>query len=360
MKLNKLEAIRGFAAVYVVLHHTFSKGLLIGGRDFSVFFRFGQEAVILFFLLSGFVIYYAYAQSRDKSVKTFLSKRFLRIYIPLLFVFITNYALVCLSAGARAPIDWWTLGGNLLMLQDSSFLKPGVICGPFLGNQPLWSLSYEWWFYMLFIGITVAAQKRAAAPRRSLLVYAMGTCAALTYLVYPNFLNRELMYLVIWWAGADMARLYIAGQAITLRSMRTPLLVLLVNVGILSINVMLHNHHATPGMSPFLELRHFAFALVTIVLAIAWKKLNWVGFRQTLGLFEPLAPISFGLYISHWFLIATAHYLDGLVGGQLLRFACYTVVCLCFSYLVERVLYVRLNRWIVTRLPKKTGLIVPA
>ena len=65
-KLTKLEAIRGFASVYVVLHHVFGKGLIIAGKDFSFLFRFGQESVILFFLLSGFVIQYYSAFRKTK------------------------------------------------------------------------------------------------------------------------------------------------------------------------------------------------------------------------------------------------------------------------------------------------------
>ncbi|MHB8209551.1 acyltransferase family protein, partial [Mucilaginibacter sp.] len=160
-KLKKLEAVRGFAAVYIVLNHSLPVPLMIGGKDFSILFRFGQEAVILFFLLSGFVIQCAFTLSADKSFKTFFSKRFLRIYIPLICVFITNYSLDALQSGAFLPIDFHSLAGNLLMLQNSSFfLKPYVTVGSFLGNTPLWSLSYEWWFYMVFFVIITKVHNR--------------------------------------------------------------------------------------------------------------------------------------------------------------------------------------------------------
>ena len=357
MKLTKLEAIRGFAAVYVVFHHAFSKGLLIGGRDFSVIFRFGQEAVILFFLLSGFVIRYAYERSKDKSFTTFFLKRFLRIYIPLLLVFAADYVLQSVYNGGAIPINWGTLGGNLLMLQDSSTLKPNVICGQFLGNQPLWSLSYEWWFYMIFIGIMLAVKK---TKRLSLYVYIAGTLSALTYLFYPNFINREVMYLVIWWAGSDLAILYLNRQKMTLGTMRVPLAALLVNMLILTLNVRMHNYHVSVGYSPYLELRHFSFALVSVLAAIGWNRLKWVGFDRTLGLFEPIASISFGIYITHWFLIVRAHYLDGIIQQPVLRFLLYTVGCLLFSYLLERVVYVWLNKRIMNAYFSRKALSSPS
>jgi peptidoglycan/LPS O-acetylase OafA/YrhL len=340
-KLAKLEAVRGFAAVYVVLHHLFSARLFIGGKDFSFLFRFGQEAVILFFLLSGFVIQYAYNRSGDKTFNTFFLKRFLRIYIPLTIIFFANYLVLVIEKKHFFSLDWLTLTGNIFMLQDNSFLKPNVICDPFLGNSPLWSLSYEWWFYMLFFVIQKNIRYHA-----SNIVYTVGTLSALTYLIYPFFINRELMYLVIWWVGASMATLISTKKEISVLTMKIPLIALLANVSILALNVKLNNkNNATIGVSPFLELRHFSFALATTVLAILWKRMKWFGFNNTIGLFKPFASISFGLYISHWFLIAKAHYLDFAINNIYVRLSIYTVICLLFSYLVERVIYTRLNRW---------------
>ena len=72
MKLWKLEAIRGLAALYVVVGHIYHDSFLI--------LRFGQEAVIVFFLLSGFVIEYSHHHSRDKSFKGYFTKSVTRIY----------------------------------------------------------------------------------------------------------------------------------------------------------------------------------------------------------------------------------------------------------------------------------------
>lgn len=192
-KFAKLEAVRGFAAIYVVFHHLFAKGLSIFGKDISFLFRFGQEAVILFFLLSGFVIHYAFSQSQDKSFITFFVKRFLRIYIPLVIIFITNFLIFYFNGYRFTFHDVQLLVGNLLMLQDIPALKPNVVCGPFLGNSPLWSLSYEWWFYLIFFAFRHYLRNNA-----SLYVYVIGTVSAVTYVFFPNFINRELMYLIIW------------------------------------------------------------------------------------------------------------------------------------------------------------------
>jgi peptidoglycan/LPS O-acetylase OafA/YrhL len=53
--LHQLDSLRGFAAAYVVVHHAH----LAPQSAFGNLLFFGQEAVILFFLLSGFVIHYS-------------------------------------------------------------------------------------------------------------------------------------------------------------------------------------------------------------------------------------------------------------------------------------------------------------
>jgi peptidoglycan/LPS O-acetylase OafA/YrhL len=50
-----LDAARAIAAIYVVIHHWATSNQLTNGP--GLIFRFGQEAVIVFFLLSGFVIF---------------------------------------------------------------------------------------------------------------------------------------------------------------------------------------------------------------------------------------------------------------------------------------------------------------
>jgi peptidoglycan/LPS O-acetylase OafA/YrhL len=81
------------------------------------------------------------------------------------------------------------------MLQDVISLKPNVISAVYMGNGVLWSLSYEWWFYMLFI---VLSNNIAPSKINSWVTISTIT-AAITYLIYPFFLNRIVMYFAIWW-----------------------------------------------------------------------------------------------------------------------------------------------------------------
>jgi peptidoglycan/LPS O-acetylase OafA/YrhL len=76
-KFLRLDAARGFVALYVVLGHSLYDKL----GPFEPAIRFGQEAVMAFFIISGFVI--KWTTSKIASVTDFRSyffKRFARIY----------------------------------------------------------------------------------------------------------------------------------------------------------------------------------------------------------------------------------------------------------------------------------------
>jgi peptidoglycan/LPS O-acetylase OafA/YrhL len=344
-KLNKLEAIRGFTAIYVIIGHTLKKGIIIGGTDFSFFFKFGQEAVILFFILSGFVIEYSFSKSKDKSFKTYFFKRFLRIYLPLFCVYLLNFFLFFFNSPNTINIDWYNLLGNVFMLQDMSSLKPNVITTPFLGNLPLWSLSYEWWFYMLYFPIVIFIKEKSSS-----FVYILGIISALTYILYPNFINRELSYFVIWWGGVVLARCYAESNEIKLSDLKKLILVLFIIIIILSLNAILNYDGKSIGISPILEIRHFIFSLLLILAAVKWYKMKWIGFNFTFGIFKNAAPISYCLYISHYFLISNANYLDNVIPNSSIKLIIYILNCIIVSYLIERVIYPQINKYLMKKL----------
>ncbi|WP_303317681.1 acyltransferase [Flavivirga abyssicola] len=79
-RIKELDALRGIAALFVVLFHFTHNYRLTFGYDFSEKFDFiyGHYGVQLFFVISGFVIFMSL--HNVKSVGDFLFKRFLRLY----------------------------------------------------------------------------------------------------------------------------------------------------------------------------------------------------------------------------------------------------------------------------------------
>ena len=195
-----LNGIRGLAALYVLIGHArwllwegYNGGYLLHPKNYNLLtkilvyvlaiFGKGHDAVILFFVLSGFVIHYSnIKQNKNKiDLTDYFKRRFLRIYPPLIFcmvltlvldltgkyifgysIYLQRTPVPLINANIISNLNWPTAIGNLLMVQN--------VYTPVWGtNGPLWSLMYEWWFYMLYPFI---------------------------FYVYKN--NRLLSYAVVW------------------------------------------------------------------------------------------------------------------------------------------------------------------
>lgn len=337
-KLEKLDALRGMAALYVVIHHTVSNSTTFFGSNIGYLFRFGEEAVILFFLLSGFVINFSFVKARDKTFKTYFFKRATRIYIPLLIVMLLGYFIECYNAGEAVNAYPKDLLLNLLMLQDISSLKPNVVVDPYMHNSPLWSLSYEWWFYMLYFLI----QKFVLTDnRKDIFVFSVSIISALTYVYFPIFLPRLLMYMGIWWLGVILSNKYMKSEEITLRSTVMPLsgiftVFLICGFGVY--RASLSGALNGMGVHPVLEMRDQFSALVIIAFGIFWKSRKWILFDKIVKPFLVFAPISYVVYISHYYFVVDAHYFS-FITNQTLEFIAYLVAMLAFSYIVEIIIY---------------------
>jgi peptidoglycan/LPS O-acetylase OafA/YrhL len=346
-RLVRLEALRGFAAFYVVLFHLLPPKFYLFGLNIGMLFRFGPESVIVFFVLSGFVIKYTYEKSRDKSFWYYFTRRFIRLYIPLLFIFLMGYLIKCYSEGAMTNPELTTLLGNLFMLQDVITLKPHVLSGTYMGNGVLWSLSYEWWFYMLFFLLV----SKIKADKLNKLVSILTITAAFSYILYPFIINRLLMYFAIWWIGVRFATDYLAGAKITIRSILPHAYVLFAITAILSLNLYIHysasKEYAYPLVAyPIIELRHFAFASMVIFGAVIWQNLKWFGFNNVFGIFKYLAPCSYVIYISHEYLVITATYLR-FINNSFIEHGLYVIFMIAFAYLLEVVVYNRIRKKLI-------------
>jgi peptidoglycan/LPS O-acetylase OafA/YrhL len=346
-RLEKLEAIRGFAALYVVLFHVLPQKIMLAGINVGLLFRFGPEAVIVFFALSGFVIKYTFEKSADKSFRYYFIRRFIRLYIPLLFIYVLGYLLKCLAEGKLASPEWGHLLANLFMLQDVISQKPNVIAPAYMGNGVLWSLSYEWWFYMLFFFLS----KKIAPEKLNKWVGIITILAAASYIIYPFFLNRLVMYFAIWWIGVQFAEIYLRGENFSLRNIRPFAGVLLVITGILALNLYFHfaytKVYSYPLVAyPFVELRHFVFAVMVMFGAIAWKHFKWIGFNYFFDVFKYLAPASYVIYISHHYLVVEATYLR-FINNKIIEYGLYIVMMIIFSYLLEVVIYNRIRKQLI-------------
>jgi len=339
--------VRGFAATYVFAGHLFLERILPETNPLRFLFGFGQEAVMLFFLISGFVIYYSTERRADITFREYALRRFLRIY-PIFLI-----ALVLSVLCAR---DIHVLGyqltvrqvlGNLFMFQDFKGGKPGVFTDALGGNAPLWSLTYEWWFYMLFFPIYAYVGARARVHCTAIL----SLVGFMSYLAVPNQVSLILTYFILWWCGAELARAYLSQGRVTLRSQRWTVAYVGLFAACMAGQVIAAWVRRQPlafGIHPILELRHFVACALFLLGAIVWSRLRWRGFERIFGAFAFVAPISYALYVFHHPLAVTANYLRWLPSPAV-QLACYIGITVAAAYLAEARLQPIIARWFQKR-----------
>jgi peptidoglycan/LPS O-acetylase OafA/YrhL len=173
--IHALTGIRAIAAAWVVIAHFRSQlyGLFPATRHIDWWIDNGYLGVEVFFVLSGFIISYNYAdrlRGGGTRYRDFLINRFARLYpvhlVTLLAVGVlvvaASVAHVSLNSAANyTPVSFV---GNLLMLQA----WPGILAW----DPPAWSISAEALAYVTF-PLTAWLLARLVRPRSATLAAAV-------------------------------------------------------------------------------------------------------------------------------------------------------------------------------------------
>lgn len=180
---------RTLAAVAVLLGHVRNDYFVAYGDllpefqnpfNFAAFLltRLGHEAVMVFFVLSGFLVGGNALQSwcnQTFRFSEYFGKRATRMYvvlIPSLFIGgAVDLLLEKFGGGLHPNFTVQAFWGNLFFLQ--------TIAGPTFGsNPPLWSLAYEFWYYLLWPAVLLLVSGRNWQRIFALLVLLPPICVA--------------------------------------------------------------------------------------------------------------------------------------------------------------------------------------
>jgi peptidoglycan/LPS O-acetylase OafA/YrhL len=146
-----LDLTRFIAALLVVFSHYLQHGVL--GRPLTTILpNLGRESVMVFFVLSGFVIAYT-TEQKNQNARAYVLARCVRIYSVALPVLLLAFGVTALAArfGVQAadvyPLHkpWLYVPFHLLFageLWNLTETPPWLV--------PYWSLGYEVWYYVLF------------------------------------------------------------------------------------------------------------------------------------------------------------------------------------------------------------------
>ncbi len=283
-----LDALRFGAAFTVFLSH-YAVGRISGGLLWPVT-PYGRTAVLVFFVLSGFVIA-CVTEARERSLEDFALSRAARLYSVMIPAFIMTAALDYLGKAVDPhlyapewghsttyPILGFALSAVFLGESWTLDMLPGF-------NVPFWSLNYEAWYYALFAAATFLRGRRRIA--------ALGVAALLAG-------PKILLLLPIWLLGVGAWR----WRADLPRQLGGPLVVVSLT-GLIALEALggqqlfgqLSARWLPPGYSAYDYIIGVFVALFIVGLANA--PLPVPNFKVARVL-RWLAGTTFGLYLMHY------------------------------------------------------------
>jgi peptidoglycan/LPS O-acetylase OafA/YrhL len=212
-----LDLLRGVTALAVFLGHLRTLYFL----DYSdvqadsiakAFFfvtGFGHQAVIIFFVLSGFFIAKTVQNAIDRnqwSFSDYFINRFIRLEVVLIPALLLGMCCDSLGLMFFSQVDSYAgkieflpfvspIGKlNLETFFGNAFFLQSIVVNTFGSNAPLWSLANEFWYYMVFpLLYFIIVGKNAWSTRFLYALVAMGILI---------FVGESIaLYLLIWLMG---------------------------------------------------------------------------------------------------------------------------------------------------------------
>ena len=210
--LPALTGLRFLLAVWVILHHIAGKGMMLDGWTQGLpeagkrLVLGGYLAVDTFFVLSGFVLARSYSATTwdRRSLAQYFAARFARIY-PV-------YAL-SLAVVSPFIFDSMSLPTRSLAVKSGLLLKYALVLQGWYGNlgvgwnTPAWTLSCEFFFYLLFPALFIGLRRMNRGALGLVLAIAVVTPVALAHAHLP-WTWKPLYHTSDFVAGIAAARIF--------------------------------------------------------------------------------------------------------------------------------------------------------
>ncbi|MDQ0903971.1 acyltransferase [Paenibacillus sp. V4I7] len=299
-----LDFIRGIAAILVLMEHL-SPMLFAYANEGSVikmlyiFNLLGGASVRIFFILSGLFISRSILKAIDTSSwswSSYLINRFCRLYVVLVPALLITFILDWLGS-----IFWGTPYGNakdnLATFIGNLFFLQEIYVEPFGTNHPLWSLSCEFWYYVLFPLLLLMVKR---GTKKSTRIIYLG----LSSLIFIMIGIKISFYFLIWLMGTLILFLPIISPLKNRLVLITSFLIFcsasLLRPLVLTGKILGDKGNIMLYVDIFIGL---AFVLFTYALLNFYSKDRNINIVQSNTLFERisrlLANFSFSLYLIH-------------------------------------------------------------
>jgi peptidoglycan/LPS O-acetylase OafA/YrhL len=305
-RLDQLDSLRGVCAVMVVLFHLQFIGV---GFNIPVVSN-GYLFVDFFFVLSGFIMYFNYGKLAGLSaVSHFLGLRFFRIYPMHLFMLLAFLAygylqwiarIVQHSRSAVPPIDndWLGVFLNVTLVNGLGIRPPAF-------NIPSWSISAEFWTYLIFAVVVAVMGRITARPLGFAAIFVVvSTCGLALLLGFARPLtigqinSFALPRCVLgFFLGAGLCAVLptVERHGVNKNGGTLGVLLQLISIAAVLILVSISGDHWPDLLLPYLftaVIAAFAYWPGTwLVSVVRSRPLLWLGAR------------SYSIYMVHWFIL---------------------------------------------------------
>jgi peptidoglycan/LPS O-acetylase OafA/YrhL len=304
-----LDVIRGVSAAAVLLYHL--RGLFFVDYPFlarksllsSALYAvtgYGHQAVMVFFVLSGYFIGTSVMDSvsqRRWSWRTYLVSRLTRLQLVLFPALVLGalWDQLGMRISTAAPLYYGALykfyvpsvalRSTVPVFLGNFFFLQSIVSPVFGSNGPLWSLSYEFWYYIIFPALVLATAAWAGTRFRILYV--------ILALILMWFVGPQIrLYFLIWLAGALVGQLQ---RATRFRS-ASPALPLAAGLIFLGSLAWCRTHHLSSDLvTDYIVGSCFALWLYTLLLGS--REDASAGYVYGA---KKLAGFSYTLYLTHF------------------------------------------------------------
>ncbi len=292
--IHSLTSLRGILALWVLLYHFWD--IVIQFFPIAInlksFMESGPLAVAGFFILSGYVLSYNYARrfinSSNADYFDFLRARIARIYPVHLFTLFLTLVLWVLArrSGVSIPNSSYSLS---TFIENLFLIQAWVPTFQFTWNYPAWSISSEWFAYLLFPIFWMIFRSALKSTRTS--IFLLIACTFGMIYIYAIPYNGLFKHLIC------VAPTFLSGCAIYSclstnpeqnRSFRYA-------PEILGILLIVSTLFLPPRQSTIILMVGF----VSLVCLLAWMADNCSSFWTSPQLMA-LGDVSYSLYMTHF------------------------------------------------------------
>jgi peptidoglycan/LPS O-acetylase OafA/YrhL len=294
-----IDGLRGVAILLVMGYHYFS-GMYI--------FDIGWSGVDLFFVLSGYLLtsrLYPYLTDK-KLLQKFYWNRFLRI-VPLYFTFLIVFFSFAAFWASHKPTDEFDIYINnapafFLFFANWVYIKHDAF--NFAYTTPLWSLSVEEQFYLIFPWFFIVCKNKKTLLKLGVFLL----CAVLIFrCIYFSFFMKKGMDLDICFNSFFRADAFLMGFVLYMaieNGLYTKIEKFLHSIIYFGLTILLLGviFNSSMRINPFFET--IGFTIIAILYGCLLFQANaskgyFIKYILSKRFFIQTGKISFGLYIFH-------------------------------------------------------------